>query len=136
MSPRIDFDHEFQYRDLGDGSLFPVLDVTLFGPAGEEDTLAIIDTGAKYCLFDGRRAESIGLDLAAGRRERLSGLAGEFFAWVHPVELEILGSRFACEVAFSEHPIPRELLGRHTLFQHIRLGFREGLLVGFFHPTR
>jgi len=60
MSPRVDFDHEFQYRDFGQDSFFPALDVTLIGPTGEEDLIAIIDTGAKYCLFSGLRAASIG----------------------------------------------------------------------------
>ena len=137
MSPRIDFDHEFQYRDFGADSSFPALDVTLIGPNGEEeDLLAIIDTGAKYCLFSGLRAAPIGLDLMAGRREILSGLAGQLVAWIHPVELEILGTRFRCEVGFSEQHIPRELLGRHSLFDQVRLAFREGISTGYFHPGR
>jgi predicted aspartyl protease len=136
MSPRIDFEHVFQYRELGPNLFFPAVDVTLIGPNGEEDLLAIIDTGAQYCLFSGLRAHSIGLDLTTGRRERLSGLAGQLLARVHEVELEILGTRFRCEVAFSEQHIPRELLGRHTLFNQIRVGFREGISAGYFHPAR
>jgi predicted aspartyl protease len=136
MSPRVDFEHEFQYRELGQDLFFPALDVTLIGPAGEEDLIAIIDTGAKYCLFSGLRAASIGIDLASGRREILSGLAGQLTAWMHQISLEILGTRFHCEVAFSEQDIPRELLGRHTLFTQVRLGFREGISIGYFHPAR
>jgi hypothetical protein len=137
MSPRIEFRHEFQYRELAPDSFFPAIDVTLIGPNGEEeDLLAIIDTGAKYCLFSGLRAAPIGIDLQAGRRENLSGLAGQLTAWIHPVQLEILGTRFQCEVAFSEQHIPRELLGRHSLFDQIRVGFREGISAGYFHPTR
>jgi len=135
MSPRVDFQHEFQYRDLGLDS-FPALDVTLIGPQGEEDLIAIIDTGARYCLFSGLRAVGVGLDLEAGRRELLGGLAGTLTAWIHQVELEILGARFQCEVAFSDQHIPRELLGRHTLFDQIRIGFREGISTGYFHPLR
>jgi predicted aspartyl protease len=135
MSPRIDFEHEFQYRELIDGSFFPALDVTLIGPAGEDDLIAILDTGAKYCFLNGVRAASIGLDLTAGRRELLSGLAGQLTAWIHEVTLEILGTQFQCEVAFSEQQITRELLGRHMLFDHIRLGFREGISTGYFHPA-
>jgi len=136
MSPRVDFDHEFQYRDFGQDSFFPALDVTLIGPTGEEDLIVIIDTGAKYCLFSGLRAAPIGIDLIAGRREILSGLAGKLTAWIHQVHLEILGTRFECEAAFSEQHIPRELLGRHTLFTQVRIGFREGISTGYFHPAR
>ena len=137
MSPRIDFSHEFQYRELGQDLFFPALDVTLIGPNdAEEDLIAIIDTGAKYCLFNGLRAASIGLDLTAGRREVLNSLTGQLIAWVHTVSLEILGARFQCEVAFSEQQIPRELLGRHTLFTQVRFGFREGISTGYFHPAQ
>ena len=89
MSPRVDFEHEFQYRDFGHDSVFPALDVTLIGPSGEEDLIAILDTGAKYSLFSGVRAAPIGLDLTTGRREILSGLAGQLIAWIHQVDLEI-----------------------------------------------
>lgn len=134
MSPRIDFLHEFQYRDLGH-DLFPALDVTLIGPSGQDDLLAIIDTGAKYCLFNGLRTAAIGLQLEAGRRETLTSLTGRLIAWIHQVDLEILGSRFNCEVAFSEQHISRELLGRHTLFNQTRFAFREGISAGYFHPA-
>lgn len=134
MSLRIDFDHEFQYKFIN-GLFLPALNVTLIGPAGEQDLIGILDTGASYCLLNGRRARRIGLDLTAGRREILWGLTGQIISWAHPVHLEIFGTRFACEVAFSEHDIPRELLGRHTLFPQIRLAFREGLSIGYFHPA-
>jgi predicted aspartyl protease len=136
MSPRVDFQYEFQYREFGQDSFFPALDVTLIGPSGEEDLIAIIDTGAKYSLFSGLRAAPIGLDLTTGRREILSGLAGQLTSWIHEVELVIFGTRFRCEVAFSDQHIPRELLGRHTLFNQMRLGFREGISTGYFHPGR
>jgi predicted aspartyl protease len=133
MSPRLDFLYEFSYRDLGN-DFFPAMDVTVKGPTGQDDLLTIIDTGAKYCLFNGLRAAGIGLDLTAGRREILKGLAGYLVAWIHEVDLEILGTQFTCEVAFSEQHISRELLGRHTLFRKLRFGFREGISICYFHP--
>jgi hypothetical protein len=106
----------------------------MIGPKGAEDLLAIIDTGAAYSLFNGKRAESIGFELMAGNRVMLTGISGSLAARLHRVSLEILGWRIACEVAFSEWDIKRELLGRHELFSRVRFGFREGLSVGYFHP--
>jgi len=139
MSPRFTliFDQEFRYRQvpgLDPGLLFPALPVGLIGPSGADDLLAIIDTGAKYSLFDGRRAKSIGLDLMAGKSVQLTALSGTLPARLQAVTLEILGSRLECEVAFSESEIRRELLGRHDLFSHARFGFREGMSLGYFHP--
>lgn len=136
MSPNIHYRHEFQYRELLEGSYFPAMEVTLIGPVGQEDLIAIIDTGATYCLFDGQRAATLGIDLGDGRLEYLSGLAGQLPTRIHAVELEIFEHRFHCEVAFSEQPIRRELLGRRTLFSQVRFGFREGMTTGYFHPSR
>ncbi len=138
MSPRFTllFDQEFQYRSipgLDPGLLFPALPVGLIGPSSADDLLAIVDTGG-YSLFDGRRAKSIGLDLMAGKSLHLTALSGTLPARLHAVTLEILGSRFECEVAFSESEIRRELLGRHDLFSRARFGFREGMSLGYFHP--
>ncbi len=136
MTYKIDFDHEFQYRHLSTNLFVPALSVAVIGPSGQDDLVAIVDTGAKFCLFDGRRAGSIGLELLAGRQVNLAGLAGGVLtARMHKVSLEISGSTFRCEVAFSEVPITRELLGRHTLFTQVRFGFREGQSRGYFHPS-
>ncbi len=93
-----------------------------------------LDTGATYSLFDGKRVRSIGLDLTTGKSIQLTALSGSMPARLHPVTLEILGSRIKCEVAFSEREVRRELLGRHDLFPRVRFGFREGVSVGYFHP--
>jgi hypothetical protein len=133
----IPFDNDFQYRSvpgLNPALVFPALPVGLIGPSGAEDLLAIIDTGAAYSLFSGKRAKSIGLDLMAGKQILLTGLSGSLTARLHRVTLEILGSRIDCEVAFSEAEIKRELLGRHELFSRVRFGFREGFSLGYFHP--
>jgi predicted aspartyl protease len=135
MSPRIDFNYEFQYRHFGDLFL-PAVEVTLVGPTDQDDLLAIIDTGATYCLFNGVRAAAIGLELGAGRLEQLCGLAGGLMARIHPVTIEIARHGFQCEAAFSEQEIERELLGRHTLFGQVRFGFREGMSMAYFHPVR
>jgi predicted aspartyl protease len=131
------FDNEFQYRPvpgLDPNLLFPALPVGVIGPQGAEDLLAIVDTGATYSLFNGKRAKSIGLELAEGRSITLTGLSGSMPARLHSVTLEILGSSIQCEVAFSEWEIRRELLGRHDLFSYVRFGFREGISLGYFHP--
>jgi predicted aspartyl protease len=131
------FDNEFQYRSVPgmDSHLsFPALPVGLIGPRGAEDLLAIVDTGATYSFLNGKRAKSIGLDLMSGKSVALAGLSGTLNARLHRVTLEILGSSFECEVAFSEWDIARELLGRHELFSRVRFGFREGLSLGYFHP--
>jgi hypothetical protein len=50
--------------------------------------------------------------------------------------LEIRGTRLQCEVVFSEQPIPRELLGRHTFLPQVRRGFVKAIRLVFSIPTR
>ena len=53
------FDWQLECR-LHHNQYFPALPVTLIGPDGSEDIIAIVDTGAQYCLFDGQRTEGLG----------------------------------------------------------------------------
>jgi len=59
----------------------------LIGPDGADDLLAIVDTGATYSLFNGKRAKSIGLDLMSGKYIALGGLSGTLDARLHRVTL-------------------------------------------------
>lgn len=130
----VSFDHEFHYRELPGLGVRPALAVGIIGPAGQQDTIAIIDSAAEYSLFNGVRARPIGLDLETGRQIRLGSLGGGLDARLFRITLEILGSRFDCEVAFSEQHISRELLGMNELFDRIRLGLCGGSSLGYFHP--
>lgn len=48
MTHTIEFDHEFQYRELRANLFVPALDVRIIGPSGQDDLVAILDTGAKF----------------------------------------------------------------------------------------
>lgn len=114
--------------------MFPAVPVTLFGPGSEEQGLPILDTGAAHCLFNGERANRIGLDLLSGRPLRLSLLTGSLTSYLHEIVLEIEGHRFLVEAAFSSGPIRRELLGRHSLFEQTTWAIRESRQEIYFSP--
>lgn len=133
----LSFEHEFQYRPIpgfAPSQVFPAIPIGLIGPKHAVDTIAVIDTGATCSLFSGLRAPAIGLELSAGKRIHLASLSAISLAFLHRVTLELFGMRISCEVAFSEVPIRRELLGRHDVFSQVRFAFREGLSLGYFDP--
>lgn len=135
MNHNIHFEHVIPYRAVPPGTdLFPAFFVGLIGPAGQEDALVILDTGAEYSIFNGSRASALGLDLLNGQRVTLSSLGGQLTGHIHRIVLEIEGSRFNAEVLFSLNTIPRELLGRHTLFEQMRWGLRESRHEVYFSP--
>lgn len=124
----INFEEIFNYRPIPPiWESLPALPVRLITTGGEIDSLAILDSGATYCIFDGRLSDSIGLDLRSGTFKRLSSLGGGFLqGYLHTIDMEINGYRFNdCEVVFSESPINRNLLGRHSFFDKIKVGFAE-----------
>lgn len=108
--------------------------VRLIGPGGEDEVLALLDTGAQYCLFKGVRASGLGISLMDGRSISLLTLGGELQGYLHRIEVEIEGSRFPVDAVFSLNPIARELLGRHTLFEQVTWGLRESEREIYFLP--
>jgi hypothetical protein len=96
-------------------TVLPAVPVGLFGPGGVDDTVALFDTGSSYCLFNGTRATTLGLNLMDGRPIRIATLTGGFTAYLHEIVLEIEGHRLRVEAAFSSGPVRREVLGRHSL---------------------
>ena len=129
MSQEIHFEHIVAYHQDT-----PAFHLKLFGPKGFNEVLVTFDTGSQYSLFDGGRAGDIGIDLLEGKEITLSSLGGAVKGYLHRVALEIEGSRFAADVVFSLNPIPRELLGRHTLFEQTTWGLRESRREIYFSP--
>jgi len=135
MNGIIEFERVLGYRSIPPGqALLPAIPIRLIGPAGRDDVLAVLDTGAEYSIFDGRRATVLGIALTNGKRRRLNTVCGAMDAWLHKITLEIEGSRFRCEVLFSDGYIPRELLGRHTVFDQITIAIREKYHSIYFSP--
>jgi hypothetical protein len=126
VSQKIQFEHTFFYKEIpGYPGQRPALNVTIVAPGGQDDVIALLDSGAEYCLFNGTRAASLGIELSAGSRIEMGSLGGSFPAYLHWIEIEIGGVRFGIEAAFSERHIKREVLGRHGLFEKTIWGIRE-----------
>jgi predicted aspartyl protease len=125
----LSFDLEFNYRPL-DGSENalnkPAIPVTLIGPNGEVDTLALVDTGAGGCVFRGEFAQIIGItDIFTGIRKPMYGLGGgNITGYFHRIEIRINRSEFEVNVGFTTDPISYNILGE-TFLEHVQLGVRE-----------
>jgi len=129
LSEEIHFEHALAYHQET-----PAFFITLIGPISRDEVLVAFDTGAQYSLFDGRRTPDIGIDLLEGKEITLWSLAGAVQGYLHRVVLQIRGCKFDAEVVFSLNPIPRELLGRHTLFEQTTWGLRESRREIYFSP--
>jgi hypothetical protein len=54
-----------------------VVDVELIGPAKSISTIALVDSGADYCLFNIAYAKAIGIDLEKCQKGRTIGIEGQ-----------------------------------------------------------
>jgi hypothetical protein len=111
----------------------PVLEIILRRGDSEYAALALIDTGATFSLFSHGIGEVLGLNVSAGRLQRLTTLEGLLLrAYAHTVELEIAygWSLGEMEILFAERDIPRNLLGRSDFLDRVSLGLeqRKGLI--------
>lgn len=129
---RVNYQHEFPYIAVGD-ERFPILQLIMEPLAGGEASIevdAIVDSGARYSLFDGRLLAALNLNLNDGKERTYYPIRGAgISARVHPVKIshEYLGN-FNPDIGFSTEGIPRNLLGR-DFFDRVQIGFREHHLI-------
>ncbi len=129
--------HKFPYYvvPVDHGSAFPgvstvmrpALEVTLRSPTGEERCLAIVDTGADYCLFPLSLVDRLGLQMKDARPvSDISGYGSnydpdeEVLFW--PVVLDIVpGLSISTVVGFSQRQeeVGWGLLGQLGFFNEV-----------------
>jgi predicted aspartyl protease len=120
----VDYDLEFNYREVSN-VYAPFVPVTLIGPQGAVDVLALIDSGARGCLIQGEYAAQLGLNLLQGSRKTFQGLGGGTVqAYLHDIRVECNGSTFQIAAGFSNGPITFNILGGPFL-DRVQLGLRE-----------
>ncbi|GMU81762.1 MAG: hypothetical protein AMXMBFR47_16330 [Planctomycetota bacterium] len=83
----------------------------------------LVDTGAPISLARRSVAELLGIQLAAGVRQKLRGVGGGVTTtFVHPVRFELDRRAWTIDIAFADSDSVPNLLGRHGVFD--QLSFR------------
>lgn len=84
---------------------------------------AKLDTGSKFCIFQPRQAQLLGLDLESGTLERFRTAAGSFAAYGHEVRLAIGDLEWQTIVFFAEPDnFPINVVGRIGFLDHVQAG--------------
>ena len=109
------------YKTIADGIEIPVEIVF----SGEPLKIsAILDTGAEYCMFGRKIAESFGIAVESGMPLRLRTLTGTLTAYGHEVTLRTFGLEWSAVVYFHDQ-IGRanpNFLGRTGWLDRVKLG--------------
>ncbi len=66
-----------KYKRFGEGLYRPVIDVNLVYNSQNFPTLALIDSGADFCIFDRELGEALGLNVTSGKPSETRGIDGD-----------------------------------------------------------
>lgn len=117
----------------------PIIPITLFGPAGNINISALIDSGADRCLFNAEIGQEIGLDIYAGQREFFSGIeGGRLIGYLHKIQLQIMGIDKIIDIVagFTEAKNIIPILGQDGFFDNFRIRFEKDHDIIEIIPTR
>jgi len=134
----VTYRYQFAYRSINDRQ-YAIRQLRLSNPGNPEqgvDVDAYLDSGAEGSVFNGLFLEALGIQLVNGQSKNYASTIGASVrCYLHSVQLSHpeLGA-FNLEVAFSELPIRRNLLGR-DFFYYAQVGFRERYLQFYLTPT-
>lgn len=113
------------YRDQG-GSYFPIIPFQLSLKDKVVDTAALIDSGAAISIMRVDVAEQLGIAVESGKEIFLGGVGGRIKGYLHNLDVEVAGRKFAMPVVFSrEYLVSFNLLGRSSFFENFVITFRE-----------
>jgi len=106
--------------------LRPTIPVCLVNKQSGEHAnyIALIDSGADYCIFHASMGEVIGLDVRSGKKMEYFGIAGvKQTAYFHEIVLSVGGWKFDCYVGFSYDfdQMPYGVLGQDGFFDKFKI---------------
>ncbi len=94
--------HTFPYRVVGSSQFVrPFIPLTLKHHEKTVRTLALVDSGADFCMFDGELASLLGLDVRTLEHITLGGIAGEARGYVAHLQIGVEDAFTPVPVVFS-----------------------------------
>jgi predicted aspartyl protease len=100
--------------------LRPIIPIKLKKGNSEVSYLALIDSGADYCIFDAEIGKVIGLDVLDGKLLEFNGVTGEKEkAYFHKIYISVGGWEKECYCGFSiglNKTMPYGILGQDGFF--------------------
>lgn len=95
--------HTFSYRFIDDTKFIrPYIPVSIRSRNGSiPSLLALVDSGADFCMFDGALSSALDLDLSPLQQIKLSGINGSAVGYVAHLEIGIHDHFIPVPVVFS-----------------------------------
>ena len=95
--------HTFSYRFIDDTKFIrPYIPVSLRSKNGSVPSLlALVDSGADFCMFDGDLTQLLHVDMSSLQQMRLSGINGSAVGYVAHLEIGVNNHFIPAPVVFS-----------------------------------
>ncbi len=92
---------KFKYKKYGPGFLRPVIVVEISYKDRSISYEVLVDSGADFCIFDAQIGELLGIDIADGEPQTVSGITGAAETYyVHTVTIKVGGWPYTAKVGF------------------------------------
>lgn len=116
----IEFSEVYKYDTILVGITVPV---ALFDNEQSSAFKAKIDTGSRFCIFERKNGERLGIEIESGEEIRISTATGYFMAYGHELTMIVLGIETHSKVYFAkEESFTRNVLGRQGFLDRVKLG--------------
>src|SRR3989344_4953045 len=105
----------------------PIVDVELYGPKSTMATIALLDSGADYCLFNIEFAKAIGIDIDMCEIDRTVGVEGgskEIFMTELEIQVKDL-NKIKIPVGFIDSKSVTGLIGQIGFFDKHKIKFER-----------
>lgn len=103
----------------------PVIPIKVKYQGKEIDYLALIDSGADFCVFHGEIGQFLGIDIENGKKLEFFGVTGEKeVAYFHKIIINIGGHDKECYCGFSKlnnSKLPYGILGQRGFFDVFKI---------------
>ncbi len=106
----------------------PLLKIEIFGPAGNKEFYALVDSGADTSLFNVEIAELLGINLSKAKEQKFTGISGTIAGFYVPeveISVEGIAQKIKIPVCFVQSPTVGLLLGQEGFFDLYRIKFEK-----------
>lgn len=103
----------------------PVIPIKIINKSKEYGYLALVDSGADFCIFHGDIGDLLGIPVKKGKTSPLYGVTtGKGKVYYHNLDLEIGGWKINSYVGFSyDLKYPLGILGQKGFFEFFQVMF-------------
>ena len=115
---------DFSRRHSYASQLAITIPVTLIsGIDTQVDFSAKLDTGSTYCIFQGKYADWLGLDLTSGAATKIATATGSFYCYGHELTLSVFDLEWHAVMYFAEsEAFSLNVVGRVGFLDRLRVG--------------